>query len=121
MAPGSRTARGRRGEELVCAVLADEGWSVLARNFRVSRGEVDIIAVKDGILAFVEVKNWSVLDAEDLESAISAGKRRRIVETSKIWLFRNREYSSARVRYDVFLVREGLIARRLESAFTGEL
>jgi len=117
----SRTAVGRRGEELAAKLLEGEGWRVLARNYRSARGEVDIIASREGVLAFVEVKNWSVFDIEDLAVAISARKRRRIVETSKIWLSRNREYSSARVRYDVLLLREGRLARRLESAFTGEL
>jgi putative endonuclease len=119
--PSSRTAIGRRGEEFAASLLEGEGWKILARNYRAARGEVDIIALREGVLAFVEVKNWSVFDIEDLAVAISGRKRRRIVETSKIWLSRNREYSSARVRYDVLLLREGRLARRLESAFTGEL
>jgi putative endonuclease len=116
----SRTERGRRGEDLVSGLLEAEDWRILSRNYRAGRGEVDIIAWNGEALAFVEVKNWSVFDSEDLGTAISEGKRRRIIETSKIFLSRNREYSSARVRYDVFLLREGRVVRRLESAFTGE-
>ena len=116
-----RAARGRVGEALAARDLEGRGWLILARNFRGKRGEIDIIAAKADTLAFVEVKNWSVFGAEDLEMAVSARKRRRIVETSKIFLSRNREYSSARVRYDVLLLREGVVARRIESAFTGEV
>lgn len=104
----------------MAALLEGEGWRIVARNYRIARGEVDIIAEKGEVLAFVEVKNWSVFGAGELETALSARKRSRIIETSKIFLSRNREYKSARVRFDVFLLREGRLARRLESAFTGE-
>jgi putative endonuclease len=114
------TARGRRGEEAAAALLGGEGWTILARNYRAGRGELDIIAFRDPILAFVEVKNWSRLGSEELGYALSPAKRRRIVETSQIFLSRNREYSSARLRYDVLLLREETVVRRLESAFTGE-
>jgi putative endonuclease len=116
-----RTARGREGEAVAARSLEEEGWAILARNFRGPRGEIDIIAARADTLAFVEVKNWSIFGAEDLEAALSSRKRRRIIETSKIFLSRNREYSSARVRYDVLLLREGLVARRIESAFTGDV
>jgi putative endonuclease len=116
----SRTERGRQGEDATASLLEAEGWRIVARNWRLRSGEIDIIAFKEGILAFVEVKNWSAFGADELEISISARKRRRIVETSQIFLSRNREYRSARVRYDVFLLRQGRVARRLESAFTGE-
>jgi len=112
--------RGRGGEAIAAHILQTEGWSILERNYRGPRGEIDIIARQGDTIAFVEVKNWSAYDISELGVAISAGKARRIVETSKIFLFRNREYSSARVRYDVLLIREGRVARRIESAFTGE-
>lgn len=114
------SAKGRAGEAIAALLLQEEGWKILSRNYRGPRGEIDIIARRGEILAFVEVKNWSAFDAEELGVALSPEKTRRIVETSKIFLARNREYSSARVRYDLLLIREGRVARRIESAFTGE-
>ncbi|MEI6388350.1 MAG: YraN family protein [Spirochaetota bacterium] len=115
-----RVELGRRGEDAAAALLESEGYHILSRNFRMKTGEIDLIAEKTGIVCFVEVKNWSVFGAEDLSRAISSRKRHRIVETSKIFLSRNREYSSAQVRYDVLLLRDGTVVRRFESAFTGE-
>lgn len=117
---GTAADKGRRGEAQATLLLEAEGWTILARNYRGPRGEIDIIARRGDTVAFVEVKNWSAYDAGELERALSPGKARRIVETSKIFLSRNREYSSARLRYDVLLLREGRVARRVESAFTGE-
>jgi Holliday junction resolvase-like predicted endonuclease len=58
---------------------------------------------------------------EELERSIGPEKRRRIVETSKIFLSRHREYNDWRVRFDVILLRDGLVVERYPSAFTGEL
>ena len=117
----STSAQGRAGESAAASLLEAEGWSVLARNFRGRRGEIDLVTFKDGVLAFVEVKTWHGFGAEELEKAIGATKRRRIVETAKIFLAQYREYSNARIRFDVLLLSGGGAVHRIESAFTGEL
>ncbi len=59
---GSRTPAQRIGgaaEDAVAAGLADQGWTILARNIRVGRGELDIVAVDPGpppFLVIVEVR-----------------------------------------------------------------
>ena len=118
--PVRSSDRGRAGEAIAAFILQSEGWTILERNYRGPRGEIDIIALRGDTLAFIEVKNWSVFDAAELGVAISRKKATRIIETSKIFLSRNREYSDARLRFDVLLVREGRLIRRIESAFTGE-
>ena len=47
---------GRRGEQLCAALLKHKGMVILARNFRTSYGELDIVARDGGTLVFVEVK-----------------------------------------------------------------
>jgi putative endonuclease len=116
-----RAAAGRLGEALAAAYLEAEGWAVVARNFRWRGGEIDIAATREGVIAFVEVKSWENLGVAELERAIGADKRRRIVETAKIFLSRHREYNDWSVRFDVILVRGGAVVERYRSAFTGEL
>ncbi|MCH7992121.1 MAG: YraN family protein, partial [Gemmatimonadetes bacterium] len=50
---------GAWGERLAGARLERRGWTILERNYRLGRREVDLIARKEGILAFVEVKTRS--------------------------------------------------------------
>lgn len=117
----STAARGRRGEDAAAECLAAEGWSIVARNYRAGRGEVDIVAAREGLLCFVEVKSWNRYGVDALARSILEGaKRRRILETAKIFLARHREYNDWRVRFDVLFVREGRVEERYESAFTGE-
>ena len=49
---------GRRGEEIASSFLLDRGFEILRKNYRYKKvGEIDIIARKDGLIIFVEVKS----------------------------------------------------------------
>lgn len=116
-----RSERGREGEQAAADFLAARGWEVVERNYRWRGGEVDIIGLDGAVLVFVEVKSWDRMGPEELERAIGSEKRRKIIETSKIFLSRHREYKDRSVRYDVVLVKGGTVVERYPSAFTGEV
>ena len=113
----SRTAKGRAAEDVAAAWLSEGGWSIVARNWRRGRGELDIVALKDGILAVVEVKAIDAYGLEGLETSVGPNKRRRIVETSKLFVSAHREFSSAAIRYDVATVAAGALADYFDNAF----
>jgi putative endonuclease len=69
---------GARGEDAAANHLAERGYAVLARNYRKRFGEVDIVAQKDGVLVFVEVKTRSSARFGTPAEAVDARKRRRI-------------------------------------------
>lgn len=52
----SRRERGENGESQACLYLTRKGYRILERNWKASRGEVDLIAEKNRVLYFVEVK-----------------------------------------------------------------
>ncbi|HWR10186.1 MAG TPA: YraN family protein [Rectinemataceae bacterium] len=113
----SSSAFGRAGEERVNALLEGEGWTILARNFKAGRGEIDIVAAKADLVAFVEVKRWRRNGSMELRGAIDRGKIGRIIETSKIFLAKYRQYNEKKIRYDVFLLSPGREPMRYEGAF----
>lgn len=113
----SRMARGRQAEDAVAAMLAGSGWSLVARNWRRGRGELDIVAFRDGTLAVVEVKAVDGLGLESLSRSVGTQKQRRIIETSKLFVSMYREFEYATVRYDVASVRSGEVADYFENAF----
>ncbi|MCA3271744.1 MAG: YraN family protein [Roseomonas sp.] len=49
-------AAGQDAEALAAAALTAEGWSILAQRCRTEAGEIDLIAEREGLLAFIEVK-----------------------------------------------------------------
>jgi len=114
----SRTASGRAGEDAAARYLEALGWEILARSFRCRGGEVDIVALKGGELAFVEVKVVDAWGLASLERSVGAAKRARIVESSKYFLAAHREYRGAGIRYDVVAVRAAAVVFHAEHAFS---
>jgi putative endonuclease len=100
----NRWGRGREGERRAEQYLCERGYTVLERNFRSSRGEIDLIAEKDDRIIFVEVKNWAYLGCGDLEYAIDRRKQERIVATSRRFLHVHPEFRRRHLGFDVILV-----------------
>jgi len=112
-------AKGARGEDLAAAYLQGRGWDIVARNVRSRRGEVDLVAGRDDLLAFVEVKAWDSYTAADLEYAVGPAKRRRIRDTARLFLARRPDLADRRARFDVVLLAgDPPRVRHLENAFT---
>ena len=115
---GSTTARGRAGENVAATYLLSRGYGILARNFRSRVGEIDIIAGRDEVLAFVEVKAWGTLGQESLEHAIDKRKQGRIRTTSEWFLREHPELAGQHRRFDVMCVSgPGRVVRHIENAF----
>jgi putative endonuclease len=94
------------------------GFRIIARNFRSSRGEVDLIALDGEILVFIEVKSWSFYGIQDLQYGLDRKKQNRIIETAKYFLSTHREYNEMAIRFDVIFVDLGVGSiRHLASAF----
>jgi putative endonuclease len=100
----NRWRKGREGERRAEQYLSERGYTVVERNFRSRRGEIDLIAEKGDRIVFVEVKNWAYLDSGDLEYAIDRRKQERIVATSRQFLHAHPEFRRMHFGFDVILV-----------------
>jgi putative endonuclease len=117
--PRSTSARGAAGEEQAAAYLRGRGWDILARNVRSRRGEVDLVAGRDDLIAFVEVKAWDSFGPAELEHAIGPAKRRRIRDAARLFLARRPDLAGRRARFDVVLLGGNPpTVRHVEDAFT---
>jgi putative endonuclease len=93
------------GENAVAAFLEKNGYEIMARNFTVRGGEIDIIARKNGRLAFVEVKSRDEHAVVSAEKAVTPAKRRFLIKTAEIY-YRGykQKYGEAICRFDVAAV-----------------
>lgn len=86
----AKQALGRRAEALVCAHLEREGFTILARNERVGRLEIDVIARRSRLLVFCEVRARRS-DAVMMPTQSLAGRKAHAVRRAAAeWLRRNR-------------------------------
>ena len=93
--------RGDFGENAVCEYLENRGYKIIARNFRKPFGEIDIIALHNGEVAFVEVKSRKFESLTDGADAVNRDKRRKIVRTARAFLSENGEFRNMNARFDV--------------------
>jgi putative endonuclease len=77
---------GRAAERLAVAFLQRQAYRIVAVNQRVGRGELDIIARRGAVLAFVEVKARRTRTCGTPEDAVTARKRRQIARLAALWL-----------------------------------
>jgi len=123
--PRSRAEQGAAAEDEAARLLRRKGYRLLARNYTVTRGEIDLVAFRNGMVAFVEVRSLREPTSIDPVQSITTAKQRRIVAAAESFLTTRRlRTSAAGVRFDVVSVvftAEGTVARvrHLEGAFAG--
>lgn len=95
---------GDRGEDLAARYLQAHGWEIVGRNFRMGRKEIDLVARRGGVVAFVEVKTRSGLGYGHPLEAITWKKRREIQQVAAAWVdrFGRPEYT---YRFDAVAVQ----------------
>jgi putative endonuclease len=106
---------GLRAEWIAAVWLSIKGYRVLDRRFSVGGGEIDIVARRGNVVAFVEVKARGDLGAAAV--AISETKRRRISLAARVWLTRNPWAMQATLRGDAIFVAPGRLPRHLPAAY----
>ncbi len=103
---------GHLGEALAGRFLVRRGWTILARNWTGAGGELDIVARRAGVLAFVEVKSRA--EAAELDDPVRHGQRGRMINAARLFVARNPELSGASARFDVIAIDMGRRRRRVD-------
>ncbi|MBQ4130900.1 MAG: YraN family protein [Clostridia bacterium] len=92
-------AMGKAGENLAVEFLREKGFFISARNFRSSRGEIDIIAENRELVLFVEVKLRRADAGYMPREAVTADKRNRLLHAAKSFIYRSK--ATQNPRFDI--------------------
>ncbi|MEJ2031950.1 MAG: YraN family protein [Deltaproteobacteria bacterium] len=106
--PRDQSTIGRRGEDLARRHLERHGYRILACNYRVRFGEIDLIAEENKTLVFIEVKTRTGFTHGHPLEAVTAAKQRQLARVALDYL--SREHQERPVRFDVvsvLLMKEG--------------
>jgi putative endonuclease len=106
---------GLSAEGRAAAYLMVKGYRILARRFRTPYGEIDIVARRRNLLAFVEVKARASLD--EAAYAVTPRQQRRIIEAAQAWLMAHPEHADFDLRFDAMLIAPRRLPRHLIAAF----
>ncbi|WP_375403122.1 YraN family protein [uncultured Sphingomonas sp.] len=109
-------AAGRRGERLAGWWLRLKGWRILDRRVRTPAGEVDLVARRGNLIAFVEVKTRAT--AAELDYAIDERRLARVAAAAEMLMPRYAGPGDD-IRVDVILIAPGVRPRHIENAWIG--
>ncbi len=106
--------RGRMAEDDAARWLEGQGWKIAARRRKTRVGEIDLVARREGLVAFVEVK-WRQR-AADLDLAIDDHRLSRVAAAAECVMH---EYATQGedIRIDVILLAPGTTPRHIENAW----
>ena len=106
---------GNSGEIRAVSFLKDKGYRILQTNFKTKFGEIDIVAFKDGVTVFVEVKNRSTLAYGRPIEAVDFRKQQIIRKVAEVYLMiKHTPYADC--RFDVIEIVDDEI-NHVEDAF----
>jgi putative endonuclease len=111
----TRLVTGQQGENQVSRWLERNGYEILQRNYRVRTGEIDIIARKQEVIAFIEVKYRSD-HYFSLSEVITPTKQKRIIRAAHFFIAQHPNLLCS-YRFDVALVEPGCDIAYIENAF----
>ena len=109
-------ARGLVAEGIAAWLLRLKGYRVLATRYRTPLGEIDIVARRGKVLAFVEVKARPTIEA-GLETIAAEGYR-RIEAAADLYLSRHPQFVDLTLRFDLVVVSPRHWPRHVENAFS---
>lgn len=81
-----RKTTGDIGEKLAGKYAKKQGMKIIERNFRALRGEIDIIAVEDDQLVFIEVKTNKQGGSVPPENRVNISKQKQIGKVAQMYL-----------------------------------
>lgn len=109
---------GKKGEQLAVDYLIKKGYTIVQRNYRFQKAEVDIIAKIKDTLAIVEVKTRSTTDFGNPQDFVKPKQIQRLVKAVDEYVIVNK--LDVEVRFDIIaIVRQGkgYNIEHLENAF----
>ncbi len=107
--------KGRFAEQLAAIFLTLKGYEILEMRYKCPVGEIDIIARRGKILAFIEVKSRQTFELGIL--AINSKNRGRILSAANYYCMRNDWSNQFLRRFDGFIFAKGKFPKHIKDAF----
>jgi len=104
--------KGYKFEKIAETYLISQWYKILDRNFTIIGWEIDLIAMKNGIVSFVEVK-WSSSNI-DFQNYITKWKITALQKAAEHWIYKNDDENIKEYRFDLILIENWKVVDFLE-------
>jgi putative endonuclease len=94
---------GKQGEEMAVVWLLEQGFIILHRNWKYSYFELDVVASKNEVLHFIEVKTRTTDTYGHPEEGVTEKKLERLMNAGEEFLHQNPQWK--RIQYDILSIR----------------
>ena len=98
----SHNRLGKEAEQMAVNYLKEKGYEILHCNWRYSRYEIDIIAIKKELLRIIEVKSLKSSDHRYPEESVTKKKFKHLLKAADEFLFQNQQYRH--VQFDILSI-----------------
>ena len=118
IASPERVAAFRTGisaESRAAAYLMAKGYRILAKRYRTAHGEIDLVARRRNLIAFIEIKTRANLD--EAAYAMTPRQQQRIIDAAQGWLVAHPEHAEFELRFDAMLIAPRSLPRHVLAAF----
>jgi putative endonuclease len=114
---GKNKELGEQGEQMAADYLKKKGWHILELNYRYSHSEIDLIAKKDGLLVFFEVKTRTSTTYGMPEDFVDKKKAEFIIRAAEHYMHQTDWHGN--IRFDIIsIVKRGeMELKHIEDAF----
>ncbi|MEJ2544971.1 MAG: YraN family protein [Calditrichaceae bacterium] len=100
----SKQLLGQKGEQQAVDFLKKYHYKIIARNYRYSRSEIDIICCQDDVLIFCEVKSYQSKPLDAVEFRVNKKKQEKLIQGAYGFIEEYPEYENYNIRFDVIIV-----------------
>src|SRR3989344_1691487 len=96
---------GDLGEKMACEYLVEKRFKILGKNYRITFGEIDVVAAKKGVIHFVEVKTIASRGNSFFpEQHVDYKKQRKLRNMVQIWLSKNPSHQKSPCQIDIVAI-----------------
>lgn len=110
---------GLQAEQVACHFLEKNGLKLLARNYRCTFGEIDLIMRDNNDIVFVEVRKRTNIDFGSAVESVTLTKQRKVIKAAMHYLQKLRWFDKVHCRFDIIGISQGQM-EWLKDAFQAE-
>lgn len=105
---------GKYAELLACIYLSLKGYRIVERRYKTKIGEIDLIAIKNKTVIFIEIK---ARKNKNIDEVLLKQQMTRITKAASLFIIKNKKFYNYSIRFDLVIVRSFIAFSHIKNAW----